>query len=706
LAAALLILLAAVLGGAVATYLYEERAGAAYRIACGACLGMTVLGLAGYVAASTLGMGPLALALAALLTLGVPLWLVRDGLARLLRQIRAGIRRPPVSRVAWFLAVFVVLWLCYDRAMIVKDDGIYTGYIDNYADLTLHLGIITGFVYGENYPPEHPEYAGTRLAYPFLVDFVAAMLVAAGAPIHQAMFLQNMVLTPAMLVIFYVWGRRLTGDRAAALLVPALVFLCGGLGFSLLLAELKTAPDGIWHYLLNLPHDYTAHESRFRWANALVYWFVPMRSMLLGVPLFLIVTGLWWKALGYEVPDPLPAETGKTPNAAPAAGRKRKKAARATAPVAREATAEPTAASTPAPNMKPERIMAGAGVITGLLVLGHAHTCMTLCAMGPLMMLLTRRWRMWIVFGAIAFVLVLPQGLWAISGTSAEAGKFVGWYPGWSGHESSTALVGDWLPGAFADDAPITRRLTGRLLFGVAVAWYWFLNTGLFIPLLAVALLWRGSRALVPRRLLLFYLPFLLCFILPNLWKIAPWEWDNIKVLIYWFIPSTPLVALLLVRWWRGGTLAKAVAAFCFVVLTLSGGIDIWRVLTRTLEWRDFDAGEIALGELIRTSTPPRAVLLNAPLHNHPFLLSGRRSFFGYPGTLWTHGIVYTDREQVTKQIYEGAPEAKDLIRTHGIDYVVIGPMERNTVKPLNEAFFEQFPKVAQSADSVIYKVR
>ncbi len=48
--------------------------------------------------------------------------------------------------------------------------------------------------------------------------------------------------------------------------------------------------------------------------------------------------------------------------------------------------------------------------------------------------------------------------------------------------------------------------------------------------------------------LIIFYIPFLLCFIIPNLVRLAPWDWDNIKILIYWFVGSLPFVALLLAR--------------------------------------------------------------------------------------------------------------------------------------------------------------
>jgi len=40
--------------------------------------------------------------------------------------------------------------------------------------------------------------------------------------------------------------------------------------------------------------------------------------------------------------------------------------------------------------------------------------------------------------------------------------------------------------------------------------------------------------------IVVFFLPFTLCFIIPNVMKMAPWIWDNIKVLFYWWLASAP----------------------------------------------------------------------------------------------------------------------------------------------------------------------
>jgi hypothetical protein len=64
----------------------------------------------------------------------------------------------------------------------------------------------------------------------------------------------------------------------------------------------------------------------------------------------------------------------------------------------------------------------------------------------------------------------------------------------------------------------------------------------------AAGVLLKFDGYVVGKRLLLFYLPFTLCFIIPNFVKMAPWNLGHIKVLYYWWLASAPLVACC----WRG----------------------------------------------------------------------------------------------------------------------------------------------------------
>jgi hypothetical protein len=102
--------------------------------------------------------------------------------------------------------------------------------------------------------------------------------------------------------------------------------------------------------------------------------------------------------------------------------------------------------------------------------------------------------------------------------------------------------------------------------------------------------------------------------------------------------------------------------------------------------------------------TAPRALVMHAPVHNHPVFLTGRRSLMGYPGHIWTHGLDYVQRESEIKRMYSGAPDAEWLLRRYGIDYVVVGPHERNILL-VNETFFSKFQVMGDVGGYRLYKV-
>lgn len=669
---ALLLALVAIAGGTLATYLYDEDAPAAARVCAGACTGFAALGLAGFLFASFVGLTTLALILAAMIV-AAPLVLLKD--ARRRARVRADweaarreIFHPTRSAATLFLfyaAVAVLLWLLFDRVMVETVSGIYTGVTNNYGDLPFHLGVIESFVSGENFPPQDPEFAGVKFTYPFMADFVAACFVRAGASLRDALFLENYVLSLSLVVLLYRWAQSLTRNRAAALLTPVLVLLSGGLGWWMLFDDSQQGEQGIFTLMLNLRHDYTiTPQGGWRWGNAMTALLIPQRSILLGLPLAIIVFTQWWASLQKS-------EEGKEESRSKRSKGKSKNAKEK----GRNAQEPPSLFSFDFLVLPSARRMIAAGFIAGSLVLVHAHSfgvCML--AAVCLAVIFRARWREWLLFFAAASVIALPEMLWSATGSATSFRSFIGWQFGWDKGEES-------------------------------FFWFWFKNTGFFIPLIVAAILWRrGQDFIVPRRILLFCLPFTLFFIIPNLIRLAPWVWDNNKVIFYWYVASAPLVALVLVELWRMSIITRVASVLLFVSLTLSGALDVWRVVSRTTELGEFDRDGIRFAEMIKQKTPPRALVLNAPTFNHPVLLTGRRILLGYPGHIWTHGLEFAPREADIKRIYAGAPGADGLLTKYGVEYAVIGPLERNMM-PVNEPFFEHYTKVGEVGGYSLYKI-
>jgi len=705
-AAAFLLAFASIAGATLLTYLYDEDALFWSRLCAGVCVGLAVLGLLGFVAASLLGMTPVALALAGALAASPLLLLVRgpvrrrvsadaaEGLGALLRALTG---KGGTGVLVFYVLTALLFYFVFARVMFEDSSGVYTGVDTNIGDLPFHVAVISGFVRGENFPPQHPEFAGARLTYPFVGDFVTAMFVRAGAGLAGAMFWQGYATMLALVGLLHRWALKLTRDRAAALAVPALVLLSGGFGWLVFLKESLSGGRGVVSHLFALGHDYTIMgHLGFRWGNAVTALFIPQRGILLGVALGVAVFTLWWQASGKAEGEErkIEAEEGSRKKAG---GRANRAARRGGAKARVETEDEGEASFAFCLSPFAFRPLVAAGLVAGLLPLIHAHSFVVVMLMGACLALIQagvaffksagdvpawrRAWRIllpWLAFAGAASLLAVPQMLWATRGSEVRAGQFFGWEFGWDNGEEN-------------------------------VVWFWLKNTGPFIPLLLAALLWRGRRPLLSPRLLFFFAPFTLCFVVPNLFKLSPWIWDNIKVLLYWWIASAPLVALVMARMWRRGGVAWQAAALALLLAQVgAGALDVWRVASGAVEHRTFRADGVQFAELVKRETAPRSLILHAPTYNDPVYLTGRRTYLGFPGHIWSHGLDYSERERVLKRIYAGGPDAAGLIARERIEYVVVGPLERDEMRKygvlLNERFFERFTQVGGVGEYRLYK--
>lgn len=652
---ALILVLVAVLGGTVASYAYDDDAGLPTRLAYGAATGLAALGLLGFVATQILGLSAGTASAGVLLAtplLGLRRTAVRDRVrddVTALRRALAGVRCPSLATVGplvYGLAAIALLWVVFDRVMVQRDGSIYTGYVNNLGDLPFHLQITASFAYGHNLGPEDPTYAGTGFAYPYISDFVAAMLVDVGATMREAFLVQNMALGLALVVLLHRFTAVLTRDRLAAFIAPVIVLFSGGLGWLVLLDDARRGERGILGLLGSLSRDYTiTPEGPYRWGNAITTLLVTQRSLLAGLPLALVVFVLLWKLVHAAAPEP-PRRPGSMAEASLA--------------------------------IREHRVAISAGVLTGLLPLVHAHSFIVVLGTAFLLGLLFRQWREgrwvgWALYVVVALALALPQIWWSTHDSVANVGTFFGLELGWD-HGTTNPV------------------------------WFWFLNTGLFIPLAALGLFWAMRSDARGRSLVLFSAAFAAWFIVPNMVKLAPWVWDNIKVLFYWFIGFVPLVALALARMLRAGSALRIAGTVALATLMLAGTVDVWRAVSGQTEYREFEPDGVAIAELIRSRTVPRALVLHAPTYNVPVFLTGRRSLLGYTGQVWSRGLEYADREAEIKRIYAGEPDADELLKKYGIDYILVSPLERDYM-PVDDGFFARLTVVGEVGAYRLYEV-
>src|SRR5690242_20584561 len=141
--ASITLLLLVVLSGTIVTYSYDEKCPFAARVCAGACLGITVVSLVGFLLAMVLGLTTLAILIAALIT-SLPLLLltrpaylqrIQSDLERASRNFQRYIAKPDLlttGYIVFYGAVVLILWRVFARAMIQDETGVSTGLLNNF----------------------------------------------------------------------------------------------------------------------------------------------------------------------------------------------------------------------------------------------------------------------------------------------------------------------------------------------------------------------------------------------------------------------------------------------------------------------------------------------------------------------------------------------------------------------------------------------
>ncbi|MGI9036900.1 MAG: hypothetical protein ACR2GD_12805 [Pyrinomonadaceae bacterium] len=681
---ALLALSLTIFSGTILTYFYEREDSLLVRLCAGNIVGAILFGLIALLAACAFGFSAATISISLLITL-LPAFLLiqkrtREKFAEDLKNAAGKLENTNLQKISsliYYSAFLILLYFFFERAMFETPNGIFTGGSQNFGDLPFHLGAIFSFTEGNNFPPENPSFAFAKFTYPFMADFLAACFVKLGANVRQAMLIQNVALGFSLVVLFEKFAFALTKNHLAKRLAPVIFLLSGGLGFLLFFRDYWHDGRSFFEFLWNLSKDYTIRPENFRWGNPLVVLFMTQRSFLLGMPLTLIALTKLWEIFSSARGEMRNAESGNE----------------------NQNDNGEIEDKTFSISHFPFSVFL-VGLLAGNLPLVHVHSLAVLFVVAAFLFFLRMdKWRAWIAFGVGTAIVAVPELLWAMTGSATNLGKFIEWHFGWNKGEQN-------------------------------FFYFWLINLGLFIPLLFASVYFifstrrrRNSKTenkeqntknnsdkqanqlpITNYRLLIFYLPFVFLFVISNVMNLAPWEWDNIKVLIYWFVGSVPLVAWFLAELWKRNYFFKILTAISVLILTASGALDVWRTISRQRNDEIFspDAGKIA--EQIRQKTPPQALFLNAPTYNSAVVLSGRRSLMRYSGHLASYGIDYEPRETEVERIYEGTALADSLLKKNGIEYVIVSPEETSNLN-VNEEFFSKFPVIAESGAYRVYQV-
>ncbi len=229
----------------------------------------------------------------------------------------------------------------------------------------------------------------------------------------------------------------------------------------------------------------------------------------------------------------------------------------------------------------------------------------------------------------------------------------------------------------------------------------WAVNYGIF-PLCVVALivvLALGLEAPGTRRAAAFVFPSALIFLFSYFVMLAPWDWDNTKLMIWPYLAVLPFVwEQLLARRIFAVRATACIALFFSGFVTLFGGVDGgskgFDLATRS----EVDAVGAAVKDL-----PATAVFASFPTYNHPLLLNGRIVVAGYPGHLWSHGIDSSRQLNLLEILMNGEEGWREAARELHVRYIYWGDKEDARYPQSTLPWTRECLKVAEGSFGEIY---
>ncbi|HSE83010.1 MAG TPA: hypothetical protein VLB01_00510 [Thermodesulfobacteriota bacterium] len=512
---------------------------------------------------------------------------------------------------------------------ILDGQGFPLTILKGWGDSAYHLDMISRLKTADPFTLEQPIVAGERLTYPFVVNLLSAVYERIGFSRIVAWHLPVFLFGISFLFLVFLFGKRIFENSKYAFALVLLVFFGGGMGFIWFFQDLWVAwgsggASAFFSTLTDPPHEYThldirtgGKPSSFNVPHNIV-WIVPVISFLSHQRSFVsgtsVATIIFFGFLLYRGSPKL----------------------------------------------------WGWGAPWGMIPFLHTHTFIAVTIILVFWFFYdVKNWLSWLKGGVLGTILALPQVIYLASGGLAGL-KGPSFFKPWLGWMMCTHYQSWYSCDPNVEDIDLNPFWFWTKNFGL-VFWGWILAIcALIIPRLKEQNYFSGISP--------FLLPSFALFLLPHIMLFQPWEFDNNKILFYWWILASVSSIFLFQNLSKGRRIISTVFIIFIMLSIFSGMVD---VLARISDFREnhygyYGAKEVEVAEWIKENTEPNARFLTGddPTQFIP-MLTGRSIYLGYPGWLWSQGkreLTEFRRERALSFLSSGNPA---LICGDGIRYIL-----------------------------------
>jgi hypothetical protein len=534
---------------------------------------------------------------------------------------------------------------------------------NNLGDLSLHLTMIKNFANGVPLWPDSPIFVFSKLRYPAGIDLFNALLSLVHVDLLLGLVWVGLLSSLAIFYGFYRWG----GTFAVA----GFLFNGGIAGFQFLktfkfLDYQGTAAD-------------IAHKP-IAWKSIALSMLVTQRGWLYAIPAGLVLLWHWREkffsqptvaesdssAVGLAKADDLGSTQGNDPGQA-------------------------TAVNACGYNKGPLPWWVELSIYASM-PLFHLHTFIALTIV-LIVGLFFERVPGIAIFtdapirrhaAAMLIAAFIPASFFVwLTTDQFHAASVLKWHPGWA--QDSTEFAAPFFKLGPKDWGSSTGPglLLQKTWNGVIAPFFqfWLPNFGLWVPLamglvgLCAWRIWKGKWRWGdrPPADIAFVVAAVVIFAFGYFVQTAPWEWDNLKLMVWGYFLILPFLwSDIIGRWAFPERAATCLLLFGSGFVTLLGGLTAGHPGFGLIERARLDHIGTALRPL-----PVEARFATYPTFNHPVLLQGRKVVLGYPGHLWTEGFDYGKANDQLTALMKGAANWRDAAKALGVRYIFWGQDEK-----------------------------
>lgn len=576
-----------------------------------------------------------------------------------------------------FIFVFVVLaliisfhlYLISKTFIIDNENNIRTAYA-GYGDIPFHLTQITKFAYGKLDNLSEPIYSGEKIKYPFAINLISGLILRFTGAFRFSVLLPAMFFAAGNVLLLFLIYKKLIKSKVFAILALVLFFFGSGFGAYSYIRKAVDQHQSIGTFAQELTVNNVSVNNQLsaKYPNQNIVYNAPIDLVFLHQrPFFMGLFGflLTFLLLYYLVEK----------------------------------------------NLWKYAIFVG--LVYGLLPLVHTHSFVAVS------ILLATIWiasliykkkevaKKVVVAAVIGIIIAFPQ-MYYLLGTKDTLGRTA---------DFASFRVG-WMIQSTIGSVQFPDTSTNITAFSLPYLKFLILNLGLIFPffLLIIAIIFfvKKSRNNETDGFSSFWFLVLaaasiILFLVVELIKLQPWDFDNNKLLVYWQLCMAPLVMLLFSKIINKKKALGVLALLVFLLVSLTSGF--LDVLPRVLVSENkmpviFDMNARALAQYIQDNIPVDEMIFTGTSHLNPVAsLTGRDVLVGYPGWLWTRGINYGAREDLIKKFYVSPSKNDKLISQFNIKYVLTDYQTIFDIKSDPPTFDKTFQKVFQAGQFTLYKI-